>query len=63
MYIHRSLFMQTRAVWFDLIPPQMLMQRTFWLYSCHHFKRKWYILVDWRINLLIEDLAIKKNNN
>lgn len=60
MYIHRSLFMQTRAVWFDLIPPQMLMQITFWLYSCHHFEWKWYILVGWRMNLLIEDLAIKK---
>lgn len=60
MYIQRSLFMQTRVILLDLIPPQMLSQILFWLCSCRHFKWKWYILVDWRMNLLIEDLAIKK---
>lgn len=57
-YSQRSLFMQTRVISFDLIPPQTLLRILFWLYSCRHFKRKLYILVDWRMNLLIEDLAI-----
>lgn len=52
--------MQTRVISFDLKVPQMLLRILFFmLYSCCFLKKKGYILVDWRTNLLIEHLAIK----
>lgn len=61
MYIQRSFFLQTRAVCFDLTPPPQRLT-PFWLDSCRHFKRKWYILVDFQKEFSDRGSGDKKAN-